>query len=173
MYALYSQTGAAVSVNYLTTEYVARVYLILGEREKSVGYRYNLISRGRPDRMSSGRTPLPLTRFPARTYGRSECCYPKTDRSRGTRGSSPPRWSASRRKGNIQDTSPLTWILPEIDFVSRLCSLSLRLIPSAALSASFAPQESIPRSWETFALLFVSRECCRALTGDIISLFRF
>ncbi len=45
MYALYSQTGAAVSVNYLTTEYVARVYLILGEREKSVGYRYNLISR--------------------------------------------------------------------------------------------------------------------------------
>lgn len=45
MYALYSQTGAAVSVNYLTTVYVARVYLILGEREKSVGYRYNLISR--------------------------------------------------------------------------------------------------------------------------------
>lgn len=38
MYALYSQTGAAVSVNYLTTVYVARVYLILGEREKSVGY---------------------------------------------------------------------------------------------------------------------------------------
>ena len=33
MYALYSQTSAAVSVNYLTTVYVARVYLILGERE--------------------------------------------------------------------------------------------------------------------------------------------
>lgn len=38
MYALYSQTGDVVSVNYMATVYVARVYLILGEREKSVGY---------------------------------------------------------------------------------------------------------------------------------------
>ena len=38
MYALYSQTGDAVSVNYMATVYVAGVYLILGEREKSVGY---------------------------------------------------------------------------------------------------------------------------------------
>lgn len=37
MYALYSQTADACSVNYMTTVYVARVYLILGEREKSVG----------------------------------------------------------------------------------------------------------------------------------------
>ena len=56
-----------------------------------------------------------------------------------------------------------------IDFY--LCSL--RLIPSAALSAPFDPQECIPHSWETFAPLFASRECCRAHTGDIISLFRF
>lgn len=38
MYALYSQTEDAVSVNYMATVYVARVYLMLGEREKSVGY---------------------------------------------------------------------------------------------------------------------------------------
>lgn len=45
-----------------------------------------------------------------------------------------------------------------------LCTL--RLTPSAALSASFVPQECIPHSWETFTPLFASRECRRALTGD-------
>ena len=40
-----------------------------------------------------------------------------------------------------------------------------------ALSASFAPQECIPHSWETFSSLFVSQGCCRALMGNVISHF--
>ena len=45
----------------------------------------------------------------------------------------------------------------------------LRLIPSVTFSASFASQGCIPHSWEAFSTLFVSRGCCLAFMGDIIS----